>query len=112
MGPGFAGAALGTLEQTLGQLRFGPDGCTLDAENKIWSADEVNARCARIAEGGEVIDEIPAPEGLNIFACALGGPDGRTLLASRRPTSTSRRAPRRARRCCSRSRSTCRTRAA
>jgi sugar lactone lactonase YvrE len=76
---------LGTLEETLGQLRFGPDGCTLDAEGQIWSADEVNARCARIAEGGEVTDEIAAPEGLNIFACALGGPDGRTLLACAAP---------------------------
>ena len=45
----------------------------------------MNARCARIAEGGEVTDEIAAPEGLNIFACALGGPDGRTLLACAAP---------------------------
>ena len=76
---------IGTLEETLGQLEFGPDGCTLDADGQIWSADEVNARCARIAEGGKVTDEIAAPEGLNIFACALGGPDGRTLLACAAP---------------------------
>ena len=38
-----------TLEETLGKLRFGPDGCGLDAEEHIWSADEVNARCARVA---------------------------------------------------------------
>lgn len=76
---------IGTLEETLGQLKFGPDGCTLDAEGQIWSADEVNARCARIEEGGRVTDEIAAPEGLNIFACALGGPDGRTLLACAAP---------------------------
>ena len=76
---------IGTLEETLSQLEFGPDGCTLDAEGQIWSADEVNARCARIEEGGRVTDEIAAPEGLNIFACALGGPDGRTLLACAAP---------------------------
>ena len=74
-----------TLEETLGRLQFGPDGCGLDAENHIWSADEVGARCARVAEGGEVVDEIKAPEGLNIFACMLGGSDGRTLLMCAAP---------------------------
>jgi sugar lactone lactonase YvrE len=71
---------LGTLEETLGRLRFGPDGCGLDAEEHIWSADEVNARCCRVAPGGEVVEEVPAPEGLDVFACMLGGEDGRTLL--------------------------------
>ena len=36
-----------TFEETLSQLRFGPDGCGLDAEGHIWSADEVGARCVR-----------------------------------------------------------------
>lgn len=76
---------IGTLEETLGALEFGPDGCTLDADGQIWSADEVGARCARVAEGGQITDEIAAPEGLNIFACALGGSDGRTLLACAAP---------------------------
>jgi sugar lactone lactonase YvrE len=76
---------LTTLEETLGQLRFGPDGCGLDAEGHIWSADEVNARCARIAPGGEIVAEVPAPEGLNFFACMLGGEDGRTLLICAAP---------------------------
>ncbi|CAN5418803.1 SMP-30/gluconolactonase/LRE family protein [soil metagenome] len=74
-----------TFAETLGAIRFGPDGCTLDADGRIWAADEVNARCALVAEGGEVVDEIPAPEGLGIFACALGGEDGRTLLACAAP---------------------------
>ena len=69
-----------TLEDTLSKLRFGPDGCALDAEGYIWAADEVGARCARVAEGGEIVDEIKAPEGLGLFACMLGGKDGRTLL--------------------------------
>ena len=50
-----------TFEETLGKLRFGPDGCGLDAEEHIWSADEVNARCARVAPGGAIVDEIAAP---------------------------------------------------
>jgi sugar lactone lactonase YvrE len=75
----------GTLAETLAQLKFGPDGCCLDAEEHIWSADEVNARCARLAPGGEIVAEIKAPEGLNIFACMLGGDDGRTLLMCAAP---------------------------
>jgi sugar lactone lactonase YvrE len=71
---------LTTFEETLGALRFGPDGCTLDAEGHIWSADEVGARCVRLAPGGEIVDEIAAPEGQDVFACMLGGDDGRTLL--------------------------------
>jgi sugar lactone lactonase YvrE len=74
-----------TFEETLGKLRFGPDGCGLDAEGHIWSADEVNARCARVAPGGAIVDEIAAPEGLNVFACMLGGEDGRTLLMCAAP---------------------------
>jgi sugar lactone lactonase YvrE len=76
---------LGPLEQMLAELRFGPDGCALDAEEHIWSADEQNARCARVAPGGSIVDEISAPEGLNIFACMLGGEDGRTLLMCAAP---------------------------
>jgi sugar lactone lactonase YvrE len=56
------------------------DGCTADEEGAIWAADPKNARCIRIQEGGEIVDEVPAPDGLNIFACMLGGDDGRTLL--------------------------------
>ena len=74
-----------TFEETIGKLRFGPDGCGLDAEEHIWSADEVNSRCARVAPGGAIVDEIAAPEGLNIFACMLGGHDGRTLLMCAAP---------------------------
>lgn len=57
-----------------------PDGCCLDAEGAIWFADIKGCRAVRVAEGGEILDVIPAPEGQNIFACMLGGEDGRTLL--------------------------------
>ncbi|MGA2321030.1 MAG: SMP-30/gluconolactonase/LRE family protein [Solirubrobacteraceae bacterium] len=76
---------LGPLEQTLSKLRFAPDGCTLDGDGCIWAADALGARCARVAPGGEIVDEIPAPEGLGIFACMLGGEDGRTLLLCAAP---------------------------
>jgi sugar lactone lactonase YvrE len=57
-----------------------PDGCGLDAEGRIWCADAGGRRCVLVAEGGEVLAEVPAPEGFAVFACMLGGPDGRTLL--------------------------------
>ena len=74
-----------TLQETLGKLRFGPDGCGLDAEDHIWAADEVNARCARVAPGGEIVAEIGMPDGLDVFACMLGDDDGRTLLMCAAP---------------------------
>jgi sugar lactone lactonase YvrE len=74
-----------TLAETLGKLTFGPDGCGLDAEEHIWCADEVGGRCARIAPGGEIVDEIAMPDGLGVFACMLGGEDGRTLLMCAAP---------------------------
>jgi sugar lactone lactonase YvrE len=76
---------LTTFEETLSKLEFGPDGCALDADGHIWSADEIGARCVRLAPGGEIVDEIPAPDGLDCFACMLGGEDGRTLLICAAP---------------------------
>lgn len=76
---------LGPLAETLPKLKFAPDGCALDAEGRIWAADAVGARCCLVAPGGEIVDEIAAPEGLGIFACMLGGGDGRTLLLCAAP---------------------------
>ena len=56
-----------------------PDGIALDAEGGVWVADANNRACVRVVEGGEetdVIDVGPA----HCFACALGGPDRRTLF--------------------------------
>ena len=57
-----------------------PDGCTLDADGAIWFADAMAPEVARVAEGGEVLDVIALPD--RCFACALGGPDGRTLFVA------------------------------
>jgi sugar lactone lactonase YvrE len=75
----------GTFEEALGQIKVAPDGCTLDAEGHIWAADALGNRAVRIAEGGEIVDVVAAPEGLGIYACQLGGPDGRTLLLCAAP---------------------------
>ncbi|HUG83901.1 MAG TPA: SMP-30/gluconolactonase/LRE family protein [Euzebya sp.] len=77
--------ALGTLAETLGAIAVGPDGCSLDAEDRIWAADALGARVIRIAEGGEILEEIAMPGGLGAFACQLGGEDGRTLLICAAP---------------------------
>lgn len=76
---------IGTFEETLSQVTVGPDGCCLDAEGHIWAADAIGGRLIRVAPGGDIVDEIAAPEGLGIFACMLGGDDGRTLLACAAP---------------------------
>jgi sugar lactone lactonase YvrE len=76
---------LTTFVETLAALRFGPDGCALDADGHIWSADMIGARCARLAPDGAIVDEIAIADGLNCFACMLGGDDGRTLLICAAP---------------------------
>jgi sugar lactone lactonase YvrE len=58
-------------------LVVAPDGCGLDAEGALWVADANHARVVRVREGGEIIDEIHP--GTGVFACMLGGSDGRTL---------------------------------
>jgi sugar lactone lactonase YvrE len=55
-----------------------PDGICLDAENAVWYGDVPNKRCVRVREGGDVLQTIELDRGC--FACALGGPDRRTLF--------------------------------
>jgi sugar lactone lactonase YvrE len=55
-----------------------PDGICLDAEGAVWYGDVPNKRCVRVAKGGEVLQTIELDRGC--FACALGGPDRRTLF--------------------------------
>jgi sugar lactone lactonase YvrE len=55
-----------------------PDGICVDAEGAVWYADVPNRCCARVAEGGAVLDVVEVDRGC--FACMLGGADGRTLF--------------------------------
>ncbi len=57
-----------------------PDGICLDADGAVWYADVPNKRCVRVREGGEVLGVAPFSQGC--FACALGGPDRRTLFVA------------------------------
>jgi sugar lactone lactonase YvrE len=59
--------------------RVGPDGICLDADGAIWTGvgEWGEHLMGRVAEGGEVLERVRLDR--DCFACALGGPDGRTL---------------------------------
>ena len=56
-----------------------PDGITLDAEGAVWTSMTLAHQFERITEGGAVTDRIDMDERVAI-ACALGGPERRTLF--------------------------------
>jgi sugar lactone lactonase YvrE len=72
-------------ETMLSAVSFAPDGCALDAEGHVWAANALAAVVCRVAPGGEIVDEVAMPDGLGVFACGLGGEDGRTLIACAAP---------------------------
>jgi sugar lactone lactonase YvrE len=63
-----------------------PDGCCLDADGNIWVADARGRGCLHVAEGGEILEQLPHPDGHNFYACMLGGDDGTTLLLCSAPS--------------------------
>lgn len=66
-----------------GQLIVAPDGGGIDAEGAWWIADAIGGRALRVREGGEILDEIHP--GTGVYACTLGGADGRTLFICTAP---------------------------
>ena len=71
--------------EALGGLTVAPDGMGGDAEGAIWVADALHSRVLRVAEGGTILEERPTG-GLGVYACMLGGDDGRTLYACAAPS--------------------------
>lgn len=69
--------------EAIGQVAVAGDGCCLDAEGAMWIADAIHGRVIRVREGGEIVDEIQPGSG--VFACMLGGADGRTLFICAAP---------------------------
>jgi sugar lactone lactonase YvrE len=58
---------------------FTPDGICLDEEGGIWAANPAKAEVLRVLEGSEITSTIKV-KGTNVYACALGGDDGKTLF--------------------------------
>jgi sugar lactone lactonase YvrE len=71
------------LGKMLAQVVIAPDGCCLDADTALWVADGLGGRVIRVRAGGEITEEIQA--GTGVFACMLGGSDGRTLFICTAP---------------------------
>ena len=73
------------VAEILSKVEVAPDGICLDAEGAIWVADAIGSRLIRVAEGDGILEELKI-DGQGIFACMLGGDDGRTLFACVAPT--------------------------
>jgi sugar lactone lactonase YvrE len=58
---------------------FSPDGICLDEEGALWVANPTKAEVLRILEGGEVTSTIKVKD-TNVYACCLGGAEGRILF--------------------------------
>jgi sugar lactone lactonase YvrE len=71
------------MDKLFPELKVAADGCCLDSAGGLWIADADNARLIRVEEGGKITDELHP--GSNVYACALGGADGRTLFACAAP---------------------------
>lgn len=73
-------AADGTLanRREWAALTVFPDGICLDAENAVWVASPTSGECIRVRVGGEVNDTVKS-HAKGVYACMLGGDDGRTL---------------------------------
>jgi sugar lactone lactonase YvrE len=73
------GGALGDRRVFADGLDGPPDGIALDAEGGVWTSMTLAHQFERVTEGGAVTDRIDMGERVAI-ACALGGPERRTLF--------------------------------
>jgi sugar lactone lactonase YvrE len=69
---------------TLGSVALAPDGICADVEGAVWAADPRHGRAVRVREGGKIVDQVEAST--NVYACVLGGDDGRTLFLCTAPS--------------------------
>ncbi len=51
------------MEKRIADAVIAPDGLALDASGAVWVADCIHNRAARIAEGGEILEEVKTPDG-------------------------------------------------
>ncbi|HLR84076.1 MAG TPA: SMP-30/gluconolactonase/LRE family protein [Nocardioidaceae bacterium] len=62
-----------------------PDGMCADIDGSIWVADGAHNRVLHVYRSGDVLEEISTGE-LGVYACMLGGHDGRTLFMCAAPS--------------------------
>jgi sugar lactone lactonase YvrE len=60
------------------------DGICLDADGACWVASPISNEFLRVREGGEVLERLACDQ--MAIACALGGPEGRTLFCLTAPS--------------------------
>lgn len=66
----------------LGALVVAPDGMCSDGQGGVWAADAVGNRAVRVRDGA-IVDAVDA--GTGVYACVVGGTDGRTLFLCSAP---------------------------
>ncbi|QJY48355.1 SMP-30/gluconolactonase/LRE family protein [Pseudonocardia broussonetiae] len=71
------------VPEVLGALAVAPDGMCADAEGAVWAADALGNRAVRVRPRGEIVESVDV--GTGVYACALGGADGRTLFLCTAP---------------------------
>ena len=71
------------MASVLAGLSLAPDGCAIDTDGSLWVADALGGRIAHVVAGQGVVDQLDFDSG--VFACGLGGEDGRTLFVCAAP---------------------------
>ena len=79
------------LRTALRALRAAPDGVALDRNGRLWAADAATQGCVVVDRHGVVAGRVAAPDGLQVFACAVGGADLGRLLVCCAPDAVERR---------------------
>jgi sugar lactone lactonase YvrE len=72
-----------SLAEARGALVVGADGICADAEGAVWVADATGQRAVRVRRDVGIVAEVEV--GTGVYACALGGDDGRTLYLCTAP---------------------------
>ncbi|WP_442972713.1 SMP-30/gluconolactonase/LRE family protein [Rhodococcus sp. G-MC3] len=71
------------MATAMGQLVVAADGCCIDTDGSLWAADALGQRIVHIVRGKGIVDQLEFETG--VFACGLGGDDGRTLFVCAAP---------------------------